>query len=165
MPKSRLMWIVFARSRRVARSGTRPTYQNISDTVPYVDTANTSQISGLRNCGQMFIVFGYGTSQYASHGRPVWNNGKMAAHATANSVIASANRLIDVRQVCLSRSRIAEISVPAWPIPIHQTKFTIAKPHPTGMLMPQMPTPFTSRYATDKRRTLATPNAIRNPTH
>ena len=29
--------------------------------------------------------------------------------------------------------RIAEISVPAWPIPIHQTKLMIAKPHPTGI--------------------------------
>jgi hypothetical protein len=26
--------------------------------VKYVETANTSQISGLLNCGQMFIVFG-----------------------------------------------------------------------------------------------------------
>src|SRR5205809_1100821 len=73
---------------------------------------------GLLNCGQTFIVFGYGRSQYASHGRPVWNSGKMPAHATANSVIASANRLIDVRHVCLSKSRIAEISVPAWPVPM-----------------------------------------------
>ena len=31
-----------------------------------------SQMSGLRNCGQIPIVLGYGTSQYAaSHGRPV----------------------------------------------------------------------------------------------
>ena len=69
----------------------------------------------------------------------------MPAHATAKSVIASANRLIDVRHVCLSSSRIAEMSVPAWPMPIHQTKLTIAKPQPTGMLTPQMPMPFTSR--------------------
>src|SRR5215472_1285878 len=37
---------------------------------------------------------------------------------------------------------MAEMSVPACPIPIHQTKFTMAKPQPTGMLMPQMPTPL-----------------------
>ena len=36
----------------------------------------------------------------------------MTAQATAKSVIASAKRLIDVRQSCLSSSRIAEISVP-----------------------------------------------------
>jgi hypothetical protein len=71
--------------------------------------------------------------------------GKIPAHATANSVIASANLLIDVRHVCLRSSRIAEISVPAWPMPIHQTKLTMAKPQPTGMLTPQMPVPFTSR--------------------
>ena len=50
-----------------------------------------------------------------------------AAQATANSVIASANRLMELRQLWFSSSRIAEISVPAWPIPIHQTKFVIAK--------------------------------------
>jgi hypothetical protein len=37
----------------------------------------------------------------------------MPAQTTAKSVIASAKRLIDVRQSCLSSSRIAEISVPA----------------------------------------------------
>ena len=58
---------------------------------------------------------------------------------TAKIVMPSAKRLIDVRQPCLSSSRIAEISVPAWPMPIHQTKLMIAKPQPTGMLMPQMP--------------------------
>ena len=31
--------------------------------VAYVDTANTSQISGLRNCGHMVIVFGIGINQ------------------------------------------------------------------------------------------------------
>ncbi len=39
-------------------SGIRPTYQKSNDTVRYVDTAKTSQISGLRNCGQIPIVFG-----------------------------------------------------------------------------------------------------------
>src|SRR5262249_30635759 len=113
--------------------------------VAYVETANTSQISGLRNCGQTPIVFGYGNSQYASHGRPVWNNGKMPAQATANKVIASANRLIEVRHVCRSNRRIAEISVPAWPMPIHQTKFVMSKAQPTGMSLPQIPIPLTVR--------------------
>src|SRR3954471_19137603 len=107
------------RSRSVARSGISPTNQNSSDTVAYVETAKTSQISGLRNCGQTPIEFGYGSIQYASHGRPVWKSGKMPAHATANSVIASAKRLMDVRHDWRSRRRMAEISVPAWPMPIH----------------------------------------------
>jgi hypothetical protein len=47
-----------ARSRSVARSGISPVNQKSADTVPYVDTANTSQMSGLRNCGHMPIVFG-----------------------------------------------------------------------------------------------------------
>ena len=74
----------------------------------------------------------------------MWISGKMPAQATAKSVIASAKRLIDVRQSCLSSSRIAEMSVPAWPMPIHQTKLMIAKPQPTGMLTPQMPVPLMS---------------------
>ena len=71
----------------------------------------------------------------------------MPAQATANSVIASAKRLIDVRHSWRSSSRIAEISVPAWPIPIHQTKLMIAKPQATGMLTPQMPTPVSEQPA------------------
>src|SRR5262245_6129950 len=115
--------------------------QKSSDTVRYVDTAKTSHTSGLRKFGHMSIVFGYGSSQYANHGRPMCSNGKMPAHATAKSVIASAKRLIDMRQRWRSNKRIAEISVPAWPMPIHQTKLTIANPQATGMLMPQRPTP------------------------
>ncbi len=53
----------FARSRSVARSGISPTNQNRSDTVAYVETANTSHTSGLRNCGHSCIVLGYGSSQ------------------------------------------------------------------------------------------------------
>ena len=55
-----------------------------------------------------------------------------AGAATANSVIASEKRLIEVRQSCFSRNRIAEISVPAWPIPIHHTKLMMANPQPIG---------------------------------
>ena len=69
-------------------------------------------------------------------------------HDTANSVMASAKRLIELRQDCRNNSRMAEISVPACPIPIHHTKFTMAKPHPIGMVTPQMPTPRTNKYPT-----------------
>src|SRR6266851_3237158 len=37
-----------ARSRSVARSGIRPTNQKSSETVPYVETAKTSQMRGMR---------------------------------------------------------------------------------------------------------------------
>src|SRR4029077_20282445 len=46
-----------------------------------------------------------------------------------------------------------EISVPAWPIPIHQTKFVMANPHITGLRMPQMPTPWTNNTAHAHRNT------------
>ena len=78
----------------------------------------------------------------------------MPAQATANSVIASEKRLIDVRQSCFSSSRMAEISVPAWPIPIHQTKLTMAKPHAMGMPMPQMPTPRMNSHVTATSSTI-----------
>ena len=68
--------------------------------------------------------------------------GNSAAFATAKRVIASAKRLIEVRHSCRISSKMAEISVPAWPIPIHQTKLMMAKPQPTGMLIPKMPTPL-----------------------
>jgi hypothetical protein len=51
---------------------------------------------------------------------------------TANNVIASAKRLIEVRHCWRNNSRIAEINVPAWPIPIHQTKLMISNAQPTG---------------------------------
>jgi hypothetical protein len=55
--------------------------------------------------------------------------GKIPAQITAKIVIASAKRLIEVRHFCRSRKRIAEISVPAWPMPTQNTKLTIAQPH------------------------------------
>src|SRR5262249_5370003 len=60
---------------------------------------------------------------------------------------------------------MAEISVPAWPIPIHHTRLTIAKPHPTGMLMPQIPVPLTKRYVTAMSSTLTMTNDRKNPSH
>jgi hypothetical protein len=89
----------------------------------------------------------------------------MPAQATANSVIASANRLIDVRQVCFKRRRIAEINVPAWPMPIHQTKFVIANPQATGTLMPQIPVPFTRRYESATSSSSVRRKAMVNPSH
>src|SRR5712664_4572242 len=89
---------VFDRSRIVARSGIRPVYQNSTDTVKYVETANTSHISGERNCGQTEFAFGIGNSHQSYHTRPTCIAGKMPAHMTAKMVIASAARLTAVRQ-------------------------------------------------------------------
>ncbi len=72
--------------------------------------------------------------------------GNVPAQITAKIVIASAKRLILVRQFWRNRNRIAEISVPAWPIPTQNTKLTIGKPQKTGLLFPQMPTPVKIKY-------------------
>src|SRR6185295_12219559 len=123
-------------------------------------------MSGLLNCGHTPIVFGYGNNQYsASQGRPVWMIGKMPAEATANSVIASANRLIDVRHVCFNSRRIAEMSVPAWPMPIHHTKLVMSKAQPTGTLLPQIPMPVTTRLASDTNSSSVSMKATPNPSH
>ena len=65
----------------------------------------------------------------------MWNSGKMPAQITAKIVIASAERLIDVRHFCRNRNRMAEISVPAWPIPIQNTKFVMSQAQPTGLVV------------------------------
>ena len=69
--------------------------------------------------------------------------------------MASAKRLMELRQPCLKRSRIAEISVPAWPIPIHQTKLMMAKPQATGWVTPQMPVPLRKSQVTATISTVA----------
>jgi hypothetical protein len=79
----------------------------------------------------------------------------MPAQTTAKMVIASAKRLIELRQPCLNSSRIAEISVPAWPIPIHQTKLMMAKPQATGCVIAQMPTPFRNSQVTATSSSIA----------
>ena len=88
----------------------------------------------------------------------------MPAQATANNVMASEKRLMDVRQSCFKRNRIAEISVPAWPIPIHQTKLIIAKPQPIGILMPQMPVPRRNSQPTASISRLTKQKAMNAPT-
>ena len=78
----------------------------------------------------------------------------MPAQATAKSVMASAKRLIELRHDWRSNSRKAEIRVPAWPIPIHHTKLTMANPQPTGMLMPQMPNALVEEIANRQQEPL-----------
>ena len=91
--------------------------------------------------------------------------GYMPAWATAKKVIASAKRLIDVRHCCRSSSRIAEINVPAWPIPIHQTKFRISIPQATGMLTPQSPMPTKRSWVIVSSISWKRMNEIAKPTN
>jgi hypothetical protein len=69
----------------------------------------------------------------------------MPAQTTAKIVIASAERLIEVRHFWRRRHRMAEISVPAWPMPIQKTKLTMSQAQLTGLLWPQTPTPVETR--------------------
>ena len=39
---------------------------------------------------------------------------------------------MEVRHFWRNRNRIAEIRVPAWPIPIQKTKLVMSQPQPTG---------------------------------
>ena len=95
---------------------------------------------------QIAFAFGIGARYQAIQTLPTWKAGKIPAHITAKIVIASAALLIDVRQFCLVRKRIAEIRVPAWPMPIQNTKFTIGQPHITRLVFPHTPTPVLTRY-------------------
>src|SRR5437764_9024770 len=70
----------------------------------------------------------------------------MPAQMTAKIVIASLNRLMLVRHFCRNRNRMALMSVPAWPMPIQNTKLVMSNAHATGMLLPHTPTPVEMRY-------------------
>src|SRR5438094_10438548 len=93
---------VVDRSRKVAKSGTKPVYQNRTETVKYVETANTSHISGLRKLGQMAQLFGTGARYHAIQKRPTCMPGKIAAQITANRVNAEPERLIRIPRFCPS---------------------------------------------------------------
>ena len=93
----------------------------------------------------MALALGNGNSHHANQTLPTWKSGKIPAQSTAKTVIASDARLMDVLHFCFNRQRIAEIKVPACPIPIQKTKLTIAQPQLTGLLFPQTPTPVETR--------------------
>ncbi len=69
--------------------------------------------------------------------------GKMSAQMTAKIVIASAERLIAGVATCARKmKRMALMSVPAWPMPTHQTKFVMSHgPVDRETVFPQTPTP------------------------
>ena len=51
--------------------------------------------------------------------------GNIAPIISANAVITSAQRVTGRRQPAFTRRRIAEISVPAWLMPIQKTKLVM----------------------------------------
>jgi hypothetical protein len=117
-----------ARPCRTSRPRTRPT------------------AAGERKFGQIALALGIGNSIHAIHWRPMWMPGNVAAQITAKIVIASAERLTAVRHFCFSRHRIAEISVPAWPIPIQKTKLVMSHAQSTWLFRPHVPMPVITRY-------------------
>ncbi len=52
------------------------------------------------------------------------------------------------------------MSVPAWPMPTHQTKLTMAQPQKTGLLRPHTPGPFNTRKAMAMPSTPSSDSAI-----
>ena len=56
----------------------------------------------------------------------------MPAQATAKMVMASAARLTEVRHFCRSKKSTAEIKVPAWPMPIQNTKLVMSQAQAAG---------------------------------
>ncbi len=55
-----------------------------------------------------------------------------------------------------NRNKIAEIRVPAWPIPIQKTKLVMSQAQPMGRLLPHTPMPVETRYASIRPSTPVT---------
>ena len=60
---------------------------------------------------------------------------------------------------------MAEINVPACPIPIHQTKLMMSNPQPTGFVTPQVPVPTKRRFAKVWASTITRTKPIPKPTY
>jgi hypothetical protein len=65
----------------------------------------------------------------------------MAPMESAKTVIASAQRVTGRRQVAFASRRIAEIRVPAWLMPIQNTKLVMSNAQKTGEFSPHTPMP------------------------
>ena len=68
-------------------------------------------------------------------------SGYIAPPARPKVVISSAARVKGRRNSALNTRRMAETNVPAWLIPIQNTKVTMNTPQKTGRRMPVMPMP------------------------
>src|SRR6266566_6622863 len=60
---------------------------------------------------------------------------------------------------------MAEMSVPAWPIPTQKTKFVMSNAQPTLLLSPQMPMPWLKRNATIAARFASAASASAKQIH
>ena len=101
----------------------------------------------------------------AYQNRPTWMPGYTPAQMTAKIVIASEKRLMLVRHFCRNRNRIAEMSVPAWPMPIQKTKLVMSNAQFTGLFDPQTPTPVEIRYVAASTPPSKSDDVTRNAGH
>src|SRR5207247_8758775 len=97
--------------------------------VRYVLIAKKSHTSGERKLGQIPRSLGYGISQNASHGRPKWMMGNIAPIISANTVMTSAHLVMGRLHRALTNRTIAEISDPAWLIPLQKTNVATKNAH------------------------------------
>ena len=146
-------------SLMIARSGNKHTNTNNALAVRYVITALGSHIKGERIFGHTPLAKSYGnTHRAALHGLPTRTSGAaIKAEVSENTVKTSAALVIGLRHSACVSLRIAEIMIPAWLIPIQNTKLVIKNPHITGLFRPVTPTPLFNIYekaATPARNTI-----------
>src|SRR5208337_936932 len=127
--------------------------------------AAKSQDRALRKFGKSSLEFGSGTTNQAIQTRPIWIITYSPAQATAKRVMASAARLRLDRHFWRNRKRIAEIKVPACPIPTQNTNVPMGRPQPTVWFMPQMPSPVEMTYAVQSAPIKPTVPQTRNASH
>ena len=68
--------------------------------------------------------------------------GNIAPIISANTVMTSAQRVTGRRHPAFTSRRIAEISVPAWLMPIQNTKLVRYNAQNVGQRLPLTPMPF-----------------------
>ena len=95
----------------------------------------------------------------------MWDTINDAAQITAKIVIASAERLMDNLHFWRNNNKMAEISVPAWPIPTHQTKLVISHAQPTVLFNPHTPSPVPTVYETVITHQIKAADATLNAIH
>ena len=122
-------------------------------------TALWSQMNGDRILGHTPLAKSYGkTHRAARQGRPTCTSGAaISAAVSENTVSTSAARVTGLLHSAWVRRSIADIMIPAWLIPIQNTKLVMKKPHITGLFRPVTPTPLLSMYPN-------APAAVRNMT-
>ena len=81
-------------------------------------------------------------SQKASQGLPVWMTGNNPAVITAKMVMASAARLIPVLHCWRKINKIAEINVPACPMPIQKNEVNNESPPKNWIIVTQYAYPL-----------------------